>query len=114
MTDRGEARAERNGLGLESLAFVDLVREGDQSGRVVVAGDEHRLCVEQDAEALADEFDDRLELELTAEGQADLVDQRQLGVALARLLDGPDAAQRGADVLADEGEEVPVGFACAG
>ena len=39
----------------------------------------------------------------------DLVDDRQLGVALAGLLDRPDPAQGGRDVLADEGEQVHVG-----
>ena len=82
----------------------------DELGRVVVDGDEHRLGVEQRPQALADELDDGLELELAAEGQADLVDEGQLGVALAGLLDRADPAQGGADVLPDERQQVPVGF----
>ena len=58
---------------------------------------------------VADQVHDRLELELAGERRADLVDQGQLRVALAGLLDGPDAAEGGADVLPDEREEVAVG-----
>ena len=43
-----------------------------------------------------------------AERRADLVDDRQLGVALPRLLDGTGADERGADVLRDEDEQVDV------
>ncbi len=71
-------------------------------------GDEQRAAVEDRRDPVTDELDDRAELELFGEGLADLVDERQLRVALAGLLDGPDAGQRRADVLADEGEQVSV------
>ena len=58
----------------------------------VVEGDEQRPRVEDLADPLADELDDRLELELLGEGLADLVDEGQLGVPLAGLLDRPDPA----------------------
>ena len=77
---------------------------------VVIGRDEHRLRVESRAKPLADELDDRVELELAAERQADLVDERQLGVALAGLLDRANPAERRADVLADERQQVAVGL----
>ena len=67
-------------------------------------------CSKIVADPVADELDDRLELELLGEGLADLVDERQLRVPLAGLLDRPDPRQRRADVLADEGEQVAVGL----
>ena len=74
------------------------------------SGDEQRLDLEDRPDALADELDDRGEVQLLGQRAADLVDQRQLGVALAGLLDGAGAAEGRADVLTDEGEQVPVGF----
>ena len=43
-----------------------------------------------------------------AERLADLVDEGQLGVALAGLLDRPGARERRRDVAADEGQELDV------
>ena len=60
------------------------------------------------ADPLADELDDRVEVQLAAERLADLVDERQLGVALAGLLDRPGARERRGDVAADEGQELDV------
>ena len=77
-------------------------------GRLVVGRDEHRPCVEHLPQAFTDELDDRVVLELAPEGEADLVDEGQLGVALTGLLDGPRAAECRSDVLADERQQVPV------
>jgi hypothetical protein len=98
---------------METLALIDVVRPGDQVGLSVVECDEDRPRAEELANALSDELDDRREVDLSGEGVADLVDERQLGVALACLFERPNAGQCTADVLADEGEQVPVGSAVA-
>jgi hypothetical protein len=89
-------------------AAVDLVRERDDAGPLVMKGDEHRRRVNDRPDTFADELDDPVELELLSECLADLVDKGELGVPLARLLDRADAAESGADVLADERKEVEV------
>ena len=61
----------------------------DQVGRRIVEGDEHRPDVEHRAHPLADQVDDRLELELPGERLADLVDHRELGRSLVRLREQP-------------------------
>ena len=56
--------------------------------------DEHRLrASNMVADPLADELDDRVEVELARERLADLVDERELGVALAGLLDRASAGR---------------------
>ena len=47
-------------------------------------------------------------VELARERLLDAVDQRELGVPLPRLLDRARPRERGADVLADEREQIPV------
>ena len=49
---------------VEPLAFVDVVGEPDQVRRRVVQGDEHRFDREDRPDPLADELDDRGEVEL--------------------------------------------------
>ena len=51
---------------------------------------------------------DRLQLELAGERFLDAVDQRELRVALARLLDRLRSREGGADMLADEREQLLV------
>jgi hypothetical protein len=94
---------------VEAFTFVDVVRPRDQVRLGIVQGDEARPRSEERRNAIADELDDGVELELIREGATNLVDQGELGVALARLLEGPDAGQGRPDVLADEGEQVTVG-----
>ena len=53
--------------------------------RGVVQRDEQGLDLEDRADAFADEFDDGREVELLGEGVPDVVDDRELGVALVRL-----------------------------
>ena len=60
------------------------------------------------ANALADELDDVLEVQLLGERRTDLVDDGQLRVALPRLFDGTSPHQRGPDVLRDEHEQFQV------
>src|SRR3990172_3238922 len=100
--------AQRPGLGVDPRTLVDEIREGDDAATRVVQGDVTSLDLEDGPHAFSDEVDDGLEVELPGEGVADLVDERQLGVALAGLLDGSGPAQCRGDVLADEGQELAV------
>ncbi len=106
---RGHPRTKRPRVAVEAFTFVDVVRPRDQVRRRIVQGDEARPRSEERRDAVADELDDGVELELIREGAADLVDQAELGVALTGLLERPDAGQGRPDVLADEGEQVTVG-----
>ena len=56
------------------------------------------------AHPLADELDQRVEVELCGQGLPDAVHGRELGDALARLFDRTGAGEGGADMLADVGE----------
>ena len=116
--DRRDAFAQRHRLGLVALALLHLVGEADLVRRRVVEGDEHRLRFEQPAHALAHELGDRREVELGGEGAADLVDQRQLGVALVGLgqqalglLEEACVLQRNAHARREGGHEPLVGVA---
>ena len=108
MIRRGQALAHGQVAPDEDLAVVDVVREAQPLASLVVDGDEHRFGVEDGAHPVADELDDVVELELLRERLADLVDEGQLGVALAGLLHGPDAGQGGRDVAAHEGQDLQV------
>ena len=57
---------------------------------------------------LADGVVDRPQLELAGERLLNAVDQRELRVALAGLLDCPRPRESDTDILADEGEQVLV------
>ena len=98
----------------DAHAALDRVREVQQPGRLVVDRDVDDLRVEDVADLVADDVVDRLQLELAGERLLDAVDQRELGVALPRLLDRPRARERRADVLADEREQLLVLLAVAG
>ena len=92
----------------EAHAALDRVREVEQAGGLVEDGDVDDLCVEDVADPVADGVVDRLQLELAGERFLDAVDQRELCVALARLLDRPRSREGGADMLADEREQLLV------
>ena len=92
----------------EAHTALDRVQEVDQAGRLVVDADVDDLRVEDVADPVADGVVDRLQLELTGERFLDAVDQCELCVALARLLDRPRSREGGADVLADEREQLLV------
>src|SRR3954470_1691417 len=78
---RGDPLAESHHAAVEWLPLIDVVRKGERGGIGVVERDEHPADGEDRAHPIADELDDRLELELVGQRLADLVDQRQLGVA---------------------------------
>ena len=96
-----------SGIGsvVDASPLVQLVAERHQVGGRVVGRDEHRGRVELLPHPLADELDDRVELELLGEAAADLVDERELGGPLAGGLDRADARQRRGDGSADDGHE---------
>ena len=81
---RREALAERPRLAVDALA-LDRSRTARQhpDACVVQRRSTIEVGVEDAPDALADELDDRVELELRRQRLADLVDQGQLGVALS-------------------------------
>ena len=82
-----EPLAERHLRHLVTRPLVEPEGKLDPAGWLVVEGDGHRLDGEDLAHLFADRVDDGLEVELSCQGIADLVDDRQLSIALARLLD---------------------------
>ena len=104
----GEPAAEGQRLGVESLAVGDLVLEFDEHGLLVIGRHEHVERVEEMADTLADQFDDRLVVELLRKRGPDLIDDGQLRVSLPRLLDRPCTGQCGGDVLPNERQELQV------
>ena len=113
-----QARPELTGRPRSSRSpCVDRVRELDRVRGRVVERDEHRLRVEDRADPLADQVDDRLELELLGERRADLVDDRQLGRPLIglgqqvlRLVEQPGVLEGDAEARGERVEESLVGF----
>src|SRR6185295_6766616 len=87
-----------------------LEDELDLVDRIVIQADEHVRCADDLGEAASDQLDDRVEVELLGERAADLVDQRQLGIALAELRRGARSLERRRDVLGDEGQELLIGL----
>ena len=85
--DRCRPGPSSKGSGVVPLALLDLVRERDDVGRRRRERDVHRRRVVRPPDALADELDDRLEVEVLDEAAADLVDQRELHVPLADRVD---------------------------
>ena len=85
--DGRQTGAERQGLHPHASAGVDEVGEGDRAGAAIV--DAHaeiaRLGAEDRPQALADQLDDGIEIELPGQRLADLVDEGQLGRTLLRL-----------------------------
>ena len=112
---RREPGAGGRRIRVDQLSLVDLVSPLDGVARSVVKPDRDAPGGEDIAQAFADELDDRVEVELAGERITDLVDQRQLRVALARLLDGPRPGQRRGHVIGHEGQDldVPVGVVTA-
>jgi hypothetical protein len=94
-------------LGLP-FSVLNGIRESELRRFLVEEADEERRRAEDRPDPLTDEVDDRVELELSSQRGSDLVDERELGVALARLLDGAHPRQRGGDVLRDEAEKLQI------
>ena len=82
---RCQPLADRHRLAMQAPAGVELIRERDEAAHPVVQGDEHVLRLEHRSHALADDLDDRLEVELPCERRPDLVDDGKLGDPLAEL-----------------------------
>src|SRR5207245_8498357 len=97
---RGQPRPELDRVALGSRLAIDGVWEPDVVRCGVVERDEHRLRIEDRSDPLADEVDDRSELELFGKGLADLVDEGELRVPLTGLLDRSSAREGRTDVLA--------------
>ena len=70
---------------MKSPTVVQLVRERDLVPDAVIQGDVHVPGIEDRGEALADELDDGLEIELLHQRGADLVDHGEFGVPLLGL-----------------------------
>ena len=71
----------------ESLTTLDRIREPDLTCLVIDHTDIHGLRVEDLVEPLADEVVHRLHLEVLGEPPLDVVDEGELGVPLACLLE---------------------------
>ena len=82
---RSQAGVGRNRVASIPLTVGDLVREADQVRVAVVQRHEHVVIREHGVDPLADQLGDRVEVELSLQGVANLVDDRQFGVALPDL-----------------------------
>ena len=91
----GEA-GRRHQLPLLPFAALDRIRNGDLTGRVVEHEDHHGLRVENLLDPVADGVVDRLRVELAGDRVLHAVDQRQLRVALPRLVHEPRVLERDA------------------
>jgi hypothetical protein len=101
-TDRGrQPRTERDHVlrGGIAATLLDGVLEGDRLTGLVVEGDLDRPGLEDLPDALADEIDDRLELQLPGQRRPDLVDDGQLAGPLLGLRQQPFRLVEQAGVL---------------
>ena len=115
--DGGDATTELDWQGVHTTPCVELEREADHVGRSVIQTDVQILDVELGREALPDQLDDAVVLELLGQGGTDLVDDRQLGVALLglgeqalRLVEQPSVLERHAHAARDRGQQPLVGI----
>ena len=92
----------------EADAFLDRVGEVDEPGRLVQDADVHDLRVEDLLQPVADQVVHRLHVEVHRQSALDVVDQRELGVALTGLVDQAGALEGGGDVPPDEGQKLLV------
>ena len=88
-----------------ALAALVVVGELDLPGGLVVQGDVGDVGVEGLAHLLADELDQRVEVELRRERLADAVHRRQLADALARLLHEPRVLERDGEAARQRRQE---------
>ena len=86
-------------------AALDRCTGVEEIGRFVVDADVDDLGVEDVADLVADDVVDRLRLELARDRRLDAVDQRQLGVPLAGLVDEPRVVERDAEAAGERGQE---------
>ena len=78
---------------------------------LVEHGDVDHLRVEDLMEPVADEVVHRLHLEVLGQAALDVVDQRELGVALPGLLEQPGVLERDAQAPGERRQEPDVGVA---
>ena len=88
-----------------------VVREFDPVAFEIVKRDIDDVGLECPPHLLADELDQVVEIELAGEGLADLVDRRQLGQPLARLVDEADVLEGDAQARGKGGQQLDVRFA---
>jgi len=113
-----EASSDRDRIAVDAPARVELIGERDQVRDPVVQGDVHVLRLEHRRQPLADELDDRLEIELLRKRVADLVDDRQLsracirlGEKLVRLVEQPRVLEGHAHARGNRRDEALIGLA---
>ena len=95
----------------EPFAALDRVGEPDLTRGRVHHSDVHRLRVEDLCEAVPYEVVHRLHLEVLGEAALDVVDERELGVALPGLLEQPGVLERDAEAPGERGQQADVGLA---
>ncbi len=98
-------------VGGQSLSLLDDVREADETVGLVEHRDIDHLGVEDVTESVPDEVVHRLHLEVLGQAALDVVDERELGVALASLLEQPSVLERDAQAPRERREESHVGVA---
>ena len=90
------------------LAQLPVVGKLDHAGGLVVQGDVGDVRVERLADALADEVDQLVEVELGRKRLADAVHRPELGDALPRLVDQLRVLERDAEAAGDRPEQLLV------
>ena len=93
------------------LAGLVVVGEFDLSGGLVVQRHIGDVGVERLAHPLADQLDQRVEVELRGERLPDAVHRRELGHPLARLVDETGVVERDAEAAGERGQQPLVGLA---
>ena len=89
----------------EAHAALDRVREVQQAGGLVEDGDVDDLRVEDFLELVADEVVDRLRIELTGDRRLHAVDERELRVSLAGLVDELCVVERDSQAAGDRRQQ---------
>ena len=90
--------------------MFDDVRDVEQPGRLVVGRDVDDLRVEDLLDLVADHVVDRLRVEFAGDSRLDGVDQRELGVALPRLVHEARVLERDAEAAGERRQESLVGL----
>ncbi len=96
---RSESSRHLPGLDGKALAVLQVIRRRDHVVSAVIQRDRHILGVEDLRDLVADEVDDRLEVELRGQALLDAVDDRKLRGTLLTLLEKPLRLVEEASVL---------------
>ena len=94
----------------EAHTSLERVGEPHQAGRAVDHADIDGLRVEDLLDPVPHEVIHRLHLEVLGQASLDVVDQRQLGVPLTRLLEQPCILQRDAQTSGEGRQQTDVGL----